>query len=81
MKKPKPRHIPRTAAQAAAGDHRKLSKKQAKALLHEKGAHLSPNGAKPGDIAWVGPCESTGTRVICYYDRNMDPSDCRNVPC
>jgi hypothetical protein len=81
MKKPTPRNIPRTATEAAARGHRKLSKKRAQGIIHEKGAHLSPKEAKPGDIAWMGPCESTGTRVICYYDQNMDPSDCRNVPC
>ena len=45
------------------------------------GTHLSPSNAKPGDVAWVGPCEEGGTRIVCYYDQNMDPSDCRNQPC
>jgi hypothetical protein len=77
----RPIHIPRTAKEASDAGHKKISKTAKSALVHAKGAHISSNNAQPGDVAWVGPCESTGTRVVCYYDKNLDPSDCRNQPC
>ncbi len=46
-----------------------------------KGTTFSKSDAEPGDIAWSGPCEESGTHVVCYYDENMDPSICRNEPC
>ena len=73
--------IPRTAKEAARQGHKKLSKKATAALNHAKGAHIASNNAQPGDVAWIGPCESTGTRIVCYYDENMDPKRCTNQPC
>jgi hypothetical protein len=77
----KPTLIPRTAKEATKIGHKKIGKRARVALLHAHGANISSSNAQPGDIAWVGPCESTGTRVVCYYDANMNPSDCRNQPC
>lgn len=51
-----------------------------KAADRAKGAHLSSSTAKPGDVAYIGPCEN-GTRIVCYYDQNMLPSNCRSQPC
>jgi hypothetical protein len=36
-------------------------------------------GAKPGDVAFIGPAQN-GNRVMCYYDANLQPTICRNVP-
>jgi hypothetical protein len=41
---------------------------------------ISATKAIPGDIAWVGPCEH-GVRIVCYYDEDMKPTDCRMAPC
>jgi hypothetical protein len=81
MKRPK--RVARTASEADERGHEPLqqfSLKKLSAAKRNKGAHLSSDNAKPGDIAWVGPCEN-GSRIVCYYDENMNPSDCRNQPC
>ena len=81
----KPSHIPRTASEARKRGHKKITKKAAATIVRAQnshvGTHLSSNNANPGDVAWIGPCEASGTRIICYYDQNMDPSDCKDVPC
>jgi hypothetical protein len=81
----KPVHVPRTANEATKKGHRKIPKRLETAVARARSAHLGANisasNAKPGDVAWVGPCEASGTRVVCYYDQNMNPSDCRNQPC
>ena len=56
------------------------NKKAAKPKSLANGVHISPKHAAPGDVAWIGPCEN-GTRIVCYFDENMDPSDCHNQPC
>jgi len=74
---------PRTANEADQLGHSKASNFNLVSLGHEekqKGVHMSAQGAKPGDVAWMGPCVA-GIRIVCYYDQNMDPSDCRNQPC
>jgi len=68
--------IPRVASASKKLGHSKAAKPKSFA----GGAHLSPKHAAPGDVAWIGPCDGN-TRVVCYYDENMDPSDCRNQPC
>jgi hypothetical protein len=77
--------IPRTAEEATARGHQKAGNfnlAHAMADLSNKmGTHFSATNAKPGDVAWSGPCEASGTRVVCYYDADMQPTDCRNVPC
>lgn len=76
--------IPRTVAQAKKQRHAKIRNLSFAKLAPERregGIALSATGAKPGDIAWIGPCEPNGKRVICYYDANLDPSDCRNISC
>ncbi len=77
--------IPRTASEATKRGHAKtenfsLGKAMAD-LSNKMGTHFAAANAKPGDIAWVGPCEASGTRVVCYYDEAMQPTDCRNQPC
>lgn len=76
--------IPRTVAQAKKQRHAKIRNLSLEKLGPERrvgGIALAAAGAKPGDIAWIGPCEPHGKRVICYYDANLDPSDCRSIPC
>jgi hypothetical protein len=68
--------VPRVASVSKQMGHPKVPKPESFA----KGVHISPKHAAPGDVAWVGPCEGK-TRIVCYYDENMDPSDCRNQPC
>lgn len=63
-----------------ADERRHEEVKRPSAAARAMGAHLSPANAKPGDIAYIGPCEN-GTRIVCYYDANMLPSDCRSQPC
>lgn len=75
--------VARTAGEATRRGHsqaRNLSLADISAAEKRKGTHFSRTDAKPGDIAWMGPCDD-GSRIVCYYDDNMDPSDCRNQPC
>jgi hypothetical protein len=68
--------IPRVSSSSKKMGHPKVAKPKSLA----KGVQLSQQHAAPGDIAWIGPCNN-GTRIVCYYDDNMDPKDCRNQPC
>jgi hypothetical protein len=68
--------IPRVSAASKKMGHRKVAKP--KSLV--AGVHLAAQHAAPGDVAWIGDCKN-GVRLVCYYDDNMDPSDCRNQPC
>jgi hypothetical protein len=68
--------VPRVSSASKKMGHPKIPKPKSFA----KGVHISQKHAAPGDVAWVGPCEGQ-TRIVCYYDENMDPSDCRNQPC
>jgi hypothetical protein len=70
--------VPRTVAEADVHKHAKVPMPSAKDMAG--GTHMSVQGAQVGDVAYVGPCEA-GTRIVCYYDQNLDPSDCRNQPC
>ena len=70
--------VPRHTSEADRLGHAKI--KNLQSALMAQGVHLSTNNAKPGDVAWVGPCVN-GNRIVCYYDQNMDPSDCRNQSC
>jgi hypothetical protein len=65
-------HVPRTLAAAKKAGH--------PAAKSPTETRLSPEGAKPGDIASIGPCEK-GNRIICYFDEDMEPTNCVNVPC
>ncbi len=71
--------IARTAKHADDRGHEKVAKRVT-AAQRAKGAHFAAEGAKPGDVAWVGPCQG-GTRIVCYYNSDMQPSDCRNQSC
>lgn len=77
--------IPRNSAEADQLSHPKVESfnlaKLTADLAKQAGTHFSAKTASEGDVAWVGPCEEGGTRVVCYYDKNLDPSDCRNQPC
>ena len=76
--------IPRTASEASQNGHplaQAFGVDVQAAIPTARGMHFSSASAKPGDVAWVGPCEASGTRVVCYYDQAMEPTDCRNVPC
>jgi hypothetical protein len=68
--------VPRVSSVCEKMGYKKVSKPKS----FKKGVHISPKHAAPGDVAWVGDCEGK-TRRVCYFDVNMDPSDCRNVPC
>ena len=70
--------VPRNVKEAHAQGHRQVPRLTA--ADRAKGAHLSPAGAKPGDVAYVGPCEN-GQRIVCYYDQDMLPSDCHTQAC
>jgi hypothetical protein len=75
--------IPRTFAEAKDRGHKKMrnvSLKAMKSAEKSAGVMLSAVGANPGDVAWVGPCID-GRRRVCYYDANMQPSDCHSEPC
>ena len=77
------RTIARTVGEAKRRGHRKISNVRLSTMAasaRSQGVHLSTSGAQPGDIAWAGPCVN-GNRIVCYYDQNMNPSDCRNQPC
>jgi hypothetical protein len=78
------RKICRTAREAEARGAESLENFQISGLrrsARSNAIEFSKRNAKPGDIAWIGPCEDTGTRIVCYYDANMDPSDCKNERC
>jgi hypothetical protein len=75
------RAIPRTSAEAKKRKFKKTARPDAADPRFKGSISFSKAQARPGDVAFIGPCEPTGTRVICFYDENMDPSDCRNVPC
>lgn len=70
------RKIPRVVSASKKLGHKEVPKPKSFA----GGLSLSHQHAAPGDIAWVGPCEGN-TRIVCYYDENMDPSRCTNQPC
>jgi hypothetical protein len=77
------RGVARTAAEADERGHeraRNFSINDLTAAEKKHWTQLSPKHAKPGDVAWTGPCID-GIRIVCYYDANMDPSDCRNHSC
>lgn len=69
--------IPRTVKEADALKHKKARKPR----VPRTGTHLSVEKAKPGDLAWIGPCEPDGTRRVCYFDDHLQPSDCRTQKC
>lgn len=50
------------------------------AVQRQMGTHFSPEGKQPGDIAWTGPCEN-GSQMVCRFDQDMQPSDCKPEPC
>jgi hypothetical protein len=53
-----------------------LSKDAREALLE----HIVPTSkSKTGELAWTGP-EVGGTRLVCYFDANGAPTDCRQIP-
>jgi hypothetical protein len=70
--------IPRHVKEADERGHEKVA--ALKAADRAKGAHISSSNAKPGDVAYVGPCEDS-QRIVCYYDQNMLPKCCRTQPC
>jgi hypothetical protein len=77
------RGVARTVGEAKRRGHKKISNAKLTAMTaseKKNRMHFSRRDAKPGDIAWAGPCVN-GNRIVCYYDPNMDPSDCRNQPC
>jgi len=49
-------------------------------MQQKMGMLQSPDGKKPGDIAWEGPCEN-GTRMVCRFDADMQPSICKPESC
>lgn len=77
----KPAPLARTVDESDHMGHQPASGFRLTASRRKLGVEVSPANAKPGDIAWIGPCEATGTRVVCYYDANLDPTDCRNQRC
>ena len=82
-KRKKHHDVARTAVEADDRGHEKTLNFRLDNLNIDKrnrGLMISAASARPGDIAWAGPCIN-GMRIVCYYDVNMDPSDCRNVPC
>lgn len=76
--------IPRTVHEANQQGYMKVEGFRISDLSRrekQRWTQVSPKFARPGDVAWVGPCEDSGTRIVCYYDDNLDPSDCRNERC
>lgn len=69
--------IPRTVKEVDVAGHQKAGKPR----VRGNGTHLSPEKAKPGDVAWIGPWEPNCTRRVCYFDEHMQPSDCRTQKC
>jgi hypothetical protein len=49
-------------------------------LQRQMGTLYSTAGQGPGDVAWRGPCEG-GTQMVCRFDRDMLPTDCKPEPC
>jgi hypothetical protein len=68
--------VPRVASASKKLGHKSVAKPSSFA----NGVNISQKHAAPGDVAWIGPCEG-GNRIVCYFDENMDPSDCRNQSC
>jgi hypothetical protein len=49
-------------------------------LQLQMGIFHSPEGKKPGDVAWRGPCEGK-TQMVCRFDNDMQPSNCGPEKC
>jgi hypothetical protein len=77
--------IPRTAAEATNRGYGQAIGFRLDGFLNGfdnvLGTHFTRDNARKNSIAWIGPCEDGGTRVVCYYDASMQPTDCRNIPC
>jgi hypothetical protein len=69
---PSKTHVPRTLSAAKKAGH---APSRSRVEMR-----LSSEGAKPGDIASIGPCEN-GNRIVCYFDEDMEPTHCVNMPC
>jgi hypothetical protein len=79
----KSKGIARTSAEAKRRGAKIIPKLSLKTMVKadkEAGVVFSKASAQPGDIAWMGPCVG-GRRIVCYFDENMDPSDCRSQSC
>ena len=75
--------VPRTIHEARAAKHpqvRDFDLASASRATKAAGVTLTSKFARPGDVAWIGPCED-GVKIVCYYDVNMDPKDCHSVKC
>jgi hypothetical protein len=76
--------VPRTHAAAKKAGHAPAQSfslwSEMAEVSRRLGTHFPPQEASLGHIAWEGPCEG-GTKVVCYYDEDMQPTRCFNVPC